>query len=785
MKQIIRQSIFIFCICLPIITYAQTDSIKNQIASHFTNYFSLEREAIYVHFDKKTFLSDENIWFKGYVLNRKTKTPFLLTTNVFAVLTDQQGNKIDDWLLFSNNGSFSGNIKLKQGYLSGNYYLRFYTNWMKNFTEDESAVYKITIINSKKPGLPSNKPDYSKINIDIIPEGGNLVYGIKNVVGLKLSDCFGNPLSVKEAEIIDEQGHNIRTVTLNRFGYGKFDLIPSVQHYKTRLTINGTITEVSLPPIQQDGIALEVNNYALPGKTIILLNINQGYFTRLKNKKFFITLNQDDQITIFETDFSGGTQQKLVFSNDNLLDGVNTIRIIDSEMNELASRQLFKYPAEQTKIDIIPIDNSDKFTITTNCPNANMSISVLPEHSISDNPHDDFRSCVLLNTYVSEQVSDVGYYFDNVSKIKSYEMDLMLLNQKSMKYNWQNIRQKVSKVSHDFDYGLTIKGSIIQSLPKPENCKVRIISAASGIDEYTDIKNGNEFNFKFLVIADSSDVSIGVYKAGDVVNPLPVKLTAAVTNAKRTFHIPHKSFSSADCKLSMDSVYIDLPFFSEKDIIKLKQVEIDNRNKLTRQMAYGNAMLKGYKITAENNGLDVINFIGNHGFDVQKTKGTVNIYGRSRTTINGQRNSPVVYIDNIRIMDYDQLWGMSMDEIDEIYLNAQAIVPSVTNNIGVIRIYRKKISQYPNKQPKNNMYTFKIDGYEKIQPFVNADYSGKSDAGFENFGVIHWIPNILADENGSFTFQLPSTGKRNVKLLIEGITPEGRLISEIKTISVK
>ena len=116
MKTLIRQTIVILLSFIPFATNAQNDSIKEKITSHFDKYFGLEREIIHVQLDKDVFLSDEQIWFKGYVLNRKTKTPFSLTTNVFAVLMDQQGNKMEEQLVFSSGGSFSGNLKLGKRY---------------------------------------------------------------------------------------------------------------------------------------------------------------------------------------------------------------------------------------------------------------------------------------------------------------------------------------------------------------------------------------------------------------------------------------------------------------------------------------------------------------------------------------------------------------------------------------------------------------------------------------------------------------------------------------------
>ncbi len=785
MKTLIRQTIVILLSFIPFAGNAQNDSIKEKITSHFDKYFGLEREIIHVHLDKDVFLSDEQIWFKGYVLNRKTKTPFSLTTNVFAVLMDQQGNKMAEQLVFSSGGSFSGNLKLGKKYLSGDYYLQFYTNWMNNFSEDESSVYKITIVNTEKPLYPSDKPDYSKINIDFNPEGGgNLILGVKNVVGIRLSDCAHKPIPVTEGDIIDEKGNSITKVFLNKFGYGKFDIIPASQQYKAIFTINGQTVSAALPAAQYDGIAFDVNNYSIANKTLITINANAGYINSIPGKKLYVIVNQDNKSIAFEVDFLNGfLEQQLAFLNDDLFDGVNTVTVFDPNKNALAQRLLFKYPSEKLTANVTPSDKPNRFIGKTAYANTNLSIGVLPENSIADKGHSDLYASLLINPYLAEKITNAHYYLDSPSKSRIYEMDLLLLNQKKLKYDWLKIQSKVPAQNHEFDYGLTVKGTLNQKQNNLERYKIKLYSFHARLNEITEINDKNEFYFKYLVAADSTLINISLLKVPELDKALPATMSLKVMNAKRKFNFPF--LGNAECQPLFESLDVNFPDFLEQDTVLLDEVQVENKNKLTRQTGFGNAMLTGYKITAENNGMDVLNFIQNHGFEVQRGWGGVIISGRLRTSINAAQNQPVIYLDGFRMLNFDELDGMRMDDIDEIYLNAHAIVASVNNNIGVIKIYRKKISQYPVKEPKTNIATFAIDGYQMIAPFTNADYSTKSDAGFENFGVIQWIPNILTDEKGAFIFQLPPAGKRNVKLLIEGITPEGRLISEIKTISVQ
>ena len=98
--------LFLFIFCPK--NFSQTNGPKEQIVEKLNNYFALERENIHLHLNKDTYLSEEDIWFKGYAYNRKELLPFYKTMNVFVVLYNQAGIKINQQL-----NKFLRNILLK------------------------------------------------------------------------------------------------------------------------------------------------------------------------------------------------------------------------------------------------------------------------------------------------------------------------------------------------------------------------------------------------------------------------------------------------------------------------------------------------------------------------------------------------------------------------------------------------------------------------------------------------------------------------------------------------
>jgi hypothetical protein len=270
-------------------TFSQTSDSKQQIIQHLENYFALDRENIHLHLNKDIFLSEENIWFKGYAYNRRELLPFYSTSNVFVALYNQSGTLINQQLVYANMGAFEGVFKDLKMLPSGNYYIQTFTNWMNNFTEDESSVYPIKIINAKQPNFfDTSIINISSAIIEIHPEGGTLLNGVTNTVGIKLIDKFNNPIGNLIVELRDSKEQVISEIALNSNGMAKFIYIPNSNTFSLNAKVNDKTIKQNLPAPVVVGISIEVNNYALNNKALVKIKTNATTFANLKSKKFLL-----------------------------------------------------------------------------------------------------------------------------------------------------------------------------------------------------------------------------------------------------------------------------------------------------------------------------------------------------------------------------------------------------------------------------------------------------------------------------------------------------------------
>ncbi|ESU29373.1 hypothetical protein FLJC2902T_07700 [Flavobacterium limnosediminis JC2902] len=769
---------------------AEKGNITDKISDAFTEYFKMDRENIHLHLNKNVFLPKDEIWFKGYIIEKKSKKPYLPTTNVNIALYDEKGTKIKTYLFYADNSIFEGNIKVDENLSTGTYYLQVYTNYMNNFAEDESSVFELKIINPNDGKTIPNTDtiNYNTITTEFFPESTVFLEGTSNTVAIRIADCNGNGLSVKDGEIIDPQGVTITNFSTNDLGYGKFEIVQTKNVlYKAVFKINDTKTEKILPIPTATGIAFSTNNYTFGNKTTIKVKTNTASLAEYKNEPLTLVIQQDDFTSYVPFSFKeNSTEQLLALPNENFMDGVNAIYLVDKNQKKIAERIIYKPWKFDRNIGlkIIKKQNDSLFISgTSTILSGTLSISVLPNDTKSLSDKKTMYNSFLLDNQLSEKSTHGNYFLSNFSKRKHYELDTYLMCQKS-KYNWQNILTTAPKEKFDFDSGLTIKGTI--NIPvKDKASKVQMSSLTSGLSEVSLINDKNEFYFKNILVSDSTLVHFSLLNKKDQMYEL--KSASQILNNNRLFIKPFKN-NLKDCPLAVTANpnTSDYSFPKIANTIQLDSVSIVAKTKgpkLTNVKRFNNSMSKGYKISDADWSRDILQFIAANGYDVSYDGGSAKILGRRVTSFLGSK-SPAVYMDDVPVSDFNQLIGYNLKFVDEIYINKSGYGGGMDASNGIIRIYTKKTIG-GNSKTKINSQSFLIkNGFEKTKQFVNPKYTSYNNEGFINFGTIHWEPYVETDENGIFNFSIPNYYLKSLKVVIEGISSDGQLISETKIIEI-
>lgn len=105
---------------------AQLDNFTTQYA----------QEKVYVQSDKPYYAIGDNIWFKAYTLNTKTQMPTNISKTLYVELIGEDNTIKNQIILPLNDGVAWGDFNLPDTLTEGNYRIRAYTNYMRNFSSD-------------------------------------------------------------------------------------------------------------------------------------------------------------------------------------------------------------------------------------------------------------------------------------------------------------------------------------------------------------------------------------------------------------------------------------------------------------------------------------------------------------------------------------------------------------------------------------------------------------------------------------------------------------------------
>jgi hypothetical protein len=138
--------------------FAQDDSVAlTTVISKTSKYVtSFPTEKVYLHFDKPYYAVGDTIWFKAYVTVDQHMLSGL-SRIVYVDLINNRDSIVRSLRLPLISGSAAGSIVLPQlSFQEGNYHVRAYTNWMRNFDDAYFFSKNIMIGNTVDEKNPVN-----------------------------------------------------------------------------------------------------------------------------------------------------------------------------------------------------------------------------------------------------------------------------------------------------------------------------------------------------------------------------------------------------------------------------------------------------------------------------------------------------------------------------------------------------------------------------------------------------------------------------------------------------
>ena len=778
----------IFCVLLFSTSYSQIIENEEKIKSSLENYFQKEREIIHVHFNKNTYLNNESIGFKGYIINKNTGLPFVNSTNIQMVIYNEKKEIVQKQLFFAIAGTFDGVYQLSDKIKPGKYQFHFFTNWMNNFKEDDSFIQSIQVIDKNEPyNLDSNKINFATAKVTFFPESGVLINGVNNKVGVTIKDCNQYGIAINEGVILDSKLQEVTKFSTNIMGNGNFNFTP-IPNEKYTIKINSNNLNIieQLPTANENGLKITYNNNLSNNHLAISVNTNLQSIPLFENKKLILLIHQDANSVQKAFSFNNKEPEQILdFDKKYLSEGVNTIRVIDENLKEIAQRLVFIGNPDKSAISIEAKEiENDSISISgkTDIKNTYLSVSILPSENECINQQKSILGTYYLNSQLEHPENNTYSYFDIDNKNRKNDLELLMLNQKKSKYKWEDLISEPEKSKYRFTKGVTIYGKVEKKLNPKIKYKLALLSLKDKVFDETSVDENNEFKFGNYYAQDSTVFMFQLLneKKVAVYSKMNVKIIRNDTLVKLPIN-----FDDSNCPVLKVENKITFSTSKNNDkTINLNEVKIQNNYKkevFTHKDEVGSFTATAYKID-ENSFGNVLEFIGRNGYrtGISAEDNSAFIKNPRNGALMDNGSSPAVYIDNELVFDLNLLYSMFLTDVDEIYIDKNG-ASSFAGTSGTINIYLKK-------GIKKNYYRTNYDslivtnGYAVKTNFVNSTFESQKE--FYTFGTLDWQTLKLEKEEDQFKISFPKGNQSEIKLLIEGFNNEGKLFSEIRKVPV-
>ncbi len=167
---------------------------------HDPNKWNSLREKPFVQTDKSYYYPGETIWFKSNMMYQNPIMADSLSQVLYVEIFSDHNELTATGTFPITKGSSNGQLKLSNNLPKGNYVLRAYTNWMRNFGDADFFYQAIPVLdlNEKVIGpLASTVEIDPEIEVQLIPENIQVVPGEKNRITMRLLDSYGEPVAAE------------------------------------------------------------------------------------------------------------------------------------------------------------------------------------------------------------------------------------------------------------------------------------------------------------------------------------------------------------------------------------------------------------------------------------------------------------------------------------------------------------------------------------------------------------------------------------------------------------
>lgn len=213
--------------------------------------FSLLREKVYLHTDRDYYYPRETIWFKAYLGYSMPLLRDTLSRLLYVELVSPEGEILSSKNIRIRNGFGWGEFVVPHPLAAGEYYLRSYTNWMRNYGKD-LYTKPVPILSYDQNVRIADSEDLVSGNVKVTPDKSTYQTREKITLTVSLEDKDALPahlsISITDAEatLPLQQVERITAPGLLevKLGEAKDEYFDNIEHFMERgLSFRGQVVD--------------------------------------------------------------------------------------------------------------------------------------------------------------------------------------------------------------------------------------------------------------------------------------------------------------------------------------------------------------------------------------------------------------------------------------------------------------------------------------------------------------------------------------------------------------
>ncbi len=790
---------------VPVFGQNNIDSLVKKFKFYRSNTL---QEKIFVHTDRSFYLTGETIWFKLYYVDGTLNQPLDLSKVAYVEILDKDKKALVQTKVGLEAGSGNGSLFLPASLPSGNYLIRAYTHWMRNFSPDFYFQEFVTVVNPfTRLGLKPT-PETPQYDVQFFPEGGILVNGLNCKIAFRASDAQGKGIDCRGA-ILNDKNDTVARFRPLKFGIGNFSFTPEIeQAYKAiiRDKKNHVFT-YPLPVVHDAGYTVRVTDtltdqvkIAVQAQAVFSSPDNQFVYFLIHNRevikvaeKHYLQSTASKVIKVAKTNYEFVTstllqkaQAQILIDKKVLGEGISHITVFNSDMLPVCERLYFRSPETKLQIDgkleqpQFAARKKVSLSLLTHTPDekptsANLSVAVYKIDSLQSIEPAGISSYLWLTSDLKGTIESPQYYFNSSGDTLKQATDNLMLTHGWSRFRWEDVL-KPWKNSFDFipEYrGHIITGRVINESGGPGNGVVTYLSSpGKNVRLYPSKANENgmvQFELKDFFGTRKIIVQTNIL----VDSTSTIKLLNPFSESPFSLRVPEFHFPE---KLRNQAVQRSLHMqvqntFNEEKNIRYTLPPIDS------SAFYGRAD-EHYQLDDYTRFPTMEEVLREYvpGVVVRKKNGKFRFLTLDVPGKNLFRGNPLVLLDGVPVFNIDKIMAFDPRNVKQLdVLTRRYFLGHLSfQGISSFTTYHGDMTDF---EPDYRSLVLNYEGLQLHREFFSPRYETDEQRESrlpDSRSLLYWCPTLKTDAQGKqqCDFYTPDVDGK-YKIVIQGITKEG------------